>query len=1113
MNLSAASVRYSTIVWTFCILLASWGLYSYYTMPRREDPEYTVRTCAVITSWPGAPAEKVEELLTYPLEEAIKGIEEVEHVRSTSTSGLSEIYVDALETVTPQGIDNVWDKVRARVERVAMPEQGITPVVNDEYGDTSVFVACIYQTPLPGETEIREENRYTLREIDLFSEEVRDALRLLPEVAKADQFGVVEEAVYLETDLSTWSQLSLTIEQLRQLLEARNIVAPGGEIETAVGRFSVKPGGEFDAVDEVNSVIVNTGGDDSGRPIYLRDLGLTVRRGYEDPPRRICRFGDGTSSAPCVVVALTLRSGYSIDDLCSKARERIDQMQNVERVLPDDIAITYVSDQSKNVEKKIGEVVSNVVGAIVIVVLIVFLFVGFRSAAVMAANIPVVVLVTIALIPFFGVQLEQISLASLIIALGLLTDNSVQITYQSRTNQMLGMQPTEATVFGANQLAIPMMMGMLTTVAAFAPMLVGLVGTKREYVYSLPVTLSVTLITSWLLALTFCVLLASMAIRVPSDPDKPSAPLPWLAAWIGRLMRGGKEPAQKSDLLGTMIGFVVNVALKLKFLTLGGSLALFFVAIALPISSEFFPKDVRDQFVIQVWLPETSTIAQTDEAAKSVEAILQALSPTTDAEGQPAQRIFAMRTMVGGGGSRWYLSWDPEGSKPNYAEILVRTTDPSYTPFLAARVREVAELGDAELGIEPIAGVRVVPRELYLGPTADPVALRIMGRGFAETSTLRETAEQVKDLIRSQSGTWDISDSWGVPGFQVDVKLDEDRANLAGVTNAQVAATLNAYFSGQRLTTFREGDHLVPIYLRLAPGERGSLDGLRTAYVEGTHSKIPLDSIATIESHWEPSRIERRDMNRVIEVLSQVEPGVMGNDVVNAILDSDEYKQVEADLPPGYWIEVAGSLEESQEGAAQLSICLSISMLLIVLVLILQYNGWMKTALVCMTLPLAIVGAMPGLYFTGNPLGFMPQLGILSLFGIVVNAAIIYIEFVDILITEKAKASDGSGPIAGLTKQEFRDCLIEGVKMRFMPIFLTTSTMIGGLLPLALGGGPLWEGMSWCMIYGLIIATALTLLVVPAGYALFVETFRMQPIPKPERQTAESPTDQQLQSA
>ncbi len=425
-----------------------------------------------------------------------------------------------------------------------MPELGLTPVVNDEFGDTSVLVACIYQTPLPGESEIREENRYTLRELDLISEQVRDSLRLLPEVSKAEQYGVIEEAVYIETDLATWSQIDLTIDQLQQLLEARNIVAPGGEVDTDVGRYTIKPGGEFNALDEVNSVIVNTGSDaTSGRPIYLRDLGLSIRRGYEDPPRRICRYGDADGSVPCVVVALQLRSGYSITDLCDNAKERIALLQQVERSLPDDIAVSYVSDQSVNVEKKISDVVSNVIGAIVIVVIIVYLFVGFRSAAVMAGNIPVVVLASIALITIFGVELEQISLASIIIALGLLVDNAVQVCDQSRTNQVAGMNPVDATVAGANQLSTAMLNGTLTTVAAFFPMLIGLIGTKREYIYSLPVTLSVTLGISWILAMSFCVILASKFIRARgSQPSLGTFAVARVSGWEA-LPAGIQEPA------------------------------------------------------------------------------------------------------------------------------------------------------------------------------------------------------------------------------------------------------------------------------------------------------------------------------------------------------------------------------------------------------------------------------------------------------------------------------------------------------------------------------------------------------------------------------------------
>ena len=286
----------------------------------------------------------------------------------------------------------------------------------------------------------------------------------------------------------------------------------------------------------------------------------------------------------------------------------------------------------------------------------------------------------------------------------------------------------------------------------------------------------------------------------------------------------------------------------------------------------------------------------------------------------------------------------------------------------------------------------------------------------------------------------------------------------------------------------------MPVYLRLRPEERGSLEGLSTAFVEGRRGKVPLDSIATVTPRWEPSTIVRRDLNRTIEIRSQVEPGVRGNDVVKRIMDSETMRRLQAEIPSGYSIEIGGSLEDSQEGAEQLSLSLGVSVLTIILLLVIQYNGWAKPVIILSTLPMALIGALPGLYLTGNALGFMPQLGILSLFGIVLNTGIIFIEFADMLIKEAADQSDGTGPICGLTRDEFRACLVDACKQRLLPIFLTTATTIGGLLPLALSGGPLWEGMAWCMVYGLAIATLLTLLVVPALYAVFVEVFKVRPI-------------------
>jgi multidrug efflux pump subunit AcrB len=1107
MNLAAFGIRFRPVVITLVLLLMAWGVTSFFTMPRREDPEYTVRTCAVSTSWPGAPATKVEELITKPIEEACDRIDAVKLVHSTTTNGLSTVFVDAEDTVSADSIDNVWDKVRANVTRVQMPEAGITPIVNDEYGDTYVILVAVYQTPLPEEEEISPGNEYSLRDLDIISERIKDELRLLDGVAKSEQYGVVNEAIYAETDAGTWSQLQLTSDQLQQLVQSRNIVAPGGTIDTDSGRFFVKPGGELNAVEELNDIVAGRAGEDGeSHAVHLQDLGINVVRDYVDPRQVICRYGDAESSQPCVIVALSIKSGANTVKVCEAAKSRIDEMRHIERSLPPDIGIEYISDQSVNVTQKIDQVLSNVIGAIVIVVVVVYLVVGFRSALVMAANIPVVVLAAIALITLFDVQLEQISLASIIIALGLLVDNAVQVCDQSRTNQIAGMSPVEASVKGSTQLSTAMLMGTATTIAAFAPMLIGLVGSTREYVYSLPVTLSITLGISWVLAMTFCTILAAAFIRAPADPTKPAAPLPWL---FGKLISlatrrkgAGEATDSQSDPVDRIFRRVVRTCIDHKFVTIGVAGVLFVVAVKLPVASEFFPKDMRDQFPIEIFLPENSTIEQTNEVARQVETILQKLSPLADANGAvidelgaPVQQVRAFRTIVGRGGSRWYLSWGPEPANAAYAEILVRTTEARFTPHLVRRVREIAERGDETLGLKPVVGARVVPQELQLGPSEDPVEIRVVGSGFADMATMRKFADRTKDLIRATPGTWDVNDSWGISGYQLHVDVDQDSANLAGVTNLDIAGTLNAYYSGHQLTTFREGDHLVPVYLRLAREERATLDSLRSAFVEASSGrKVPLDAIASITPRWVPSIIERRDLNRVISVSSQVEAGVLGNDVVKGIMQSPTMNQLTSEMPAGFHIEVGGNLEKSNENAVYLLVCLAISILTIVLLLVIQYNGWAKPIIILTTLPLALIGALPGLYFTNNALGFMPQLGILSLFGIVLNTGIIFIEFADLLIRDAAEKSDGRGPICGLTRDEFRSCLVDACKQRLLPIFLTTATTIGGLLPLALSGGPLWEGMSWCMIYGLIVATLLTLLVVPALYALFVETFRVQPV-------------------
>lgn len=1108
MNIAAWSVKHRAIVYSIVAIMMAFGSVSFLTMPRREDPEFTIRTCVVSTVWPGAPAERVEELITDKLEEVLEGIEEVDELRSTTVTGQSTIFVDCDDKVDPEAIQNVWDKVRAKVELVEMPAPSIRPIVNDEFGDTAVIVLAVHQTPSHGRKQIRPEDQYSPRELDIFADTVKDELRLLPGVAKVERHGVRDEAIFIETDLGTWSKLALTADQLRGILEDRNIVQSGGDLNTAAGRFTVNPGGELLSPVEIEKMIVSAvSEEDTSNMVYLRDLGLTVKRDYEDPPAYLCRFGDATGSSPAVMVAVTMKSGSNIIEICDSVKEKVAQLVDVRQALPGDITVTPVSDQSENVAKKIGDVVVNVVEAILIVIVVVLLIVGLRSSIVMAANIPVVVLASIGIVTFFGVQLEQISLASIIIALGLLVDNAVQVCDQSRSNQINGMNPVDAAVEAAKTLAGPMLVGTLTTVAAFLPMLIALEGGGKEYVYSLPVTLSVCLGLSWFLAMSFCVLLSIVFIR-PPKPGSAGSPLLFLVALLSRNSNKGRSATNsdsESNLAFALYSRFVGITISAKWLTLGLTLVLLVSALSLPVSSEFFPQDQRDQFAVEIWLPETATIQQTNAKALEVEQLIRSLGSshgmpgTNTGKSDETGRLRAMRTLVGGGGSRWHLGWNPEAHAQNYAEILIRTTDGMHTPGFAADLRRVCAEGDSELGIRPITGARIVPVELALGPPADPVVIRVVGNGFADIAELRGFAAEVKELIVNEPGTWDVNDSWGVSGMQVSIDVNEERANLAGVSNVQIADSLSSYFSGLKLTTFREDDHLVPVYFRLRAEDRTDIAMIRNAYVEGANEKIPLDAIAKIRPHWAPATIARRDMNRAIEVRAQVENGVSGNDVVNRIMKSSEMDAIRNRMPEGFSVEIGGALEESADASVQMLTSFGISFFLIVFCLIVQYNGWAKPIIILATLPMAMIGAIPGLYFTGNAIGFMPQLGILSLFGIVLNTGIIFIEFADILVTEKIKANpNGSGPIMGLTREEFRQCLVDAGKQRMLPIFLTTATTIGGLIPLALSGGPLWEGLAWCMIFGLAAATLLTLFVVPALYAILVETFNVQPVPSVE---------------
>ena len=1102
MSLPRFSLQYKTIVVCTLLVATGYGVFRFLTMPRRADPSFTIRTCQIITRWPGAETQRVEQLVTHPLEEEISTLEEVDYVNSITTTGQSVIYVNLEDKLAVRKVPQVWDRVRAKVDivRPKLPSGVEDPVVEDDFGDTAVMLIALYEKAAVGRNDQADDHlaslpqtnerfSYTPRQIEIIADRVRNRIALLPAVARADTHGVRQEAIFLETPRSQWANIDLTISQLEDLLQARNIYASGGSIDTDRSRFGIQPSGEFDAVAQIESLVV--GRQDSDAAIYLKDLGINVRRSYEDPPEVLARYGNANGTAPCVVVSFTMEDGAKVTDLGQEVRQLIRDLQDVEKVIPPDIAAEVVFDESVFVEQKIADFTDNVVQAVVIVLAVALLLAGLRPALIMAAAIPFVMMISIGLAASIGIELEQMSIASLIIALGMLVDNAVVVCDNVKRLQREGLSRKQSVIQGVEEIMYPILMGTLTTVFAFAPLAFFVTAEAKEYIFSIPAVVSITLLISWVLALTVTSLMAYSFIHPRADGSHARAPAVWLSDTIGSFVRRGKTPASAGPTPADRYETLLLRCLRAKPLVIGAAVALLVGAVMLPVGSEFFPDDNRDYLYIDVWLPEGSSLKATDRVVRDVERIVRELSPA-DAGSTAGQRLARFYSSVGKSGPRFALGVNPQPKASNFAQIIVQTTDPTVTDHFVSQIRAATA--------KSIPGARVIPRKLALGPPVDsPIGIRIYGSGFttpgfADQTELRHQADLLKDVFISQEGVWDVHDIWGDPGYQLDVLIDEDRAKLAGVTNASVAKTFNAYYAGHRLTTYREDDHRVPVYLRLPPDERATIADPRTIFVEAAGGKVPLDALARVESRRTTTKIDRREKKRMIEVRAKVLPGVLANEKLAEAMP--KIRQLENALPPGYWYETGGTLESSADSSAEMATSFSVAVVLIILCLIVQYNSFIKPVIVLMTVPMGAAGALFGLWITDNALGFMPMLGLVSLAGIVVNTGILYIEFAETRIKEKLLAKEGLAEpgqksCCGLTRQAFHACLAEAGRLRLMPIFLTVSTTVGGLIPLALFGGPLWEGMAYLMIFGLMVATMLTLLVLPAIYAAFVEYLRV----------------------
>lgn len=898
--------------------------------------------------------------------------------------------------------------------------------------------------------------KYSYRDLDTYSETLEKALRRLPEVAGVSRAGVIGDVIYLDYSQEKLASFGVGPAQIKDALASRNITARGGIVEVQGKTILIAPDGELRAEQEIGGIVITKSA--SGAPVYLRDL-VTISRAYDSPRyASYATFKDGAGSwqrTRAITLAVTMKSGLMIADFGKAVEEEIAETRSL---LPEDLVLSRVSDQPQQVAENVDLFMSSLYEAIALVVVVALIgFWEWRSALLMALCIPITLAMTFGMMRLVGMDIQQISIGALIISLGLLIDDPVVAGDAIKRDIARGLPRRIAAWLAPTRLATAILFATITNIVAYLPFLT-LTGDTGRFIYSLPVVLTASLVSSRLVSMTFVPLLGMVLLRAPKRPEPPvrARRQRGFARWYARLVQG---------------------AIRHRWLSLGAAAALFVCGTlgARGLKQSFFPKDLNYLAYVDVWLPEDAPVTTTREKAAEVEQVIREIAGP--------RGLKSVTTFVGGGGPRFWFSISPEQRQSNYAQLIIRLEDKHETEHVVRPLQAALT--------SRIAGARVDVQEIESGPAVGiPVAIRVSGD---EIDVLRDIAGELKDILRKQPNTERMRDSWGTDNFTVELRVDPDRASAAGVTNQDVASSTGTALSGARIGALQEGDHQLPIALRLRASERQRLSDVDNLYVysgRDPNVKVPLRQISELDFGGATAKILRRNHVRTITVGAYPTAGTLPSEVLAAI--GPDLERLQARLPPGYKMEIGGEQHEQQKSFGQLVVVLIISVLSIFLALVFQFRSTTKPLVVFAAIPFGIVAALIGLRVMGAPFGFMAFLGIISLIGVIVSHVIVLFDYIE---EEHERGA------------QLEDALIDAGVMRLRPVLVTVGATVLGLVPLAAHGGPLWEPLCWVQIGGLTFATIVTLVIVPILYAIFVLDLRLIRWAKGHEGDRGAPTD------
>ncbi len=1026
-NLSRWALEHAALTRYLMVVLMVLGLASYFQLGQDEDPPFTFRAMVVRTYWPGATAQQVAEQVTSKIERTLQEAPFADKIRSYSKPGESQIIFQIKDSSKSSDVANVWYAVRKKVGdmRGTLPSGVAGPYFNDDFGDVYGVIYAL------------ESDGFSYAEVKSFADDVRQKLLRVPDVAKVELFGAQDEKLFVEVSQKRLSQMGLDMNQVLSQLGQQNAVESAGAVQTPLDVVQVRVQGQFNAVEDLQAMPIRAG----DKQIRLGDI-ATIQRGYVDPPSVKVRH----QGKEVIALGVSMTKG---GDIIALGKALKTSVADIQAGLPLGVNLVPVQDQPKAVAKSVNEFVSVLIEAVVIVLAVSFIALGFhrrpgnqplykrwyidmRPGLVVGITIPLVLAVTFLAMNYFGIGLHKISLGSLIIALGLLVDDAIIAVEMMVRKMEEGYDKVRAATFAYEITAMPMLTGTLITAAGFLP--IGLAKSSvGEYTYAIFAVTVIALVLSWLVSVYFVPYLGTLLLK-----DKP------------RSATGEVHQEHFDTAFYRVFRRAVNGCVHHRWLTIGATILIFALGIVGmgKVQQQFFPDSSRPEIIVDLWFPEGTSFAANLLTTQRVEQRLQQV-----------EGVDSVSTWVGSGVPRFYLPMDQTFPQANVSQMIV-------VPNSLKRRESLRQSLPAVLASE-FPEVRGRVKLLPNGPPVPyPVQFRVVG---PDPIQLRERADEVKVAMRASPNTRGVNDNWNESVKVIRLEVDQVKARALGVSSQSIAQAARTMLSGATVGQFRDGDKLIDIVLRQPLDERDAISDLGNANLPTASGRsIPLTQIAKPVFTWEPGVMWRENRDYAITVQSDIVEGLQGATVSKEVLPA--LKAIEAkwitEGHAGYRIEVAGAVEESSKGSASIAAGVPIMLFITFTLLMLQLHSFSRAMLVFLTGPMGIAGVAGALLVLDRPFGFVALLGVIALMGMIQRNSVILIDQIE---------TDRSNGVPAW------DAIVESTVRRARPIVLTAAAAVLAMIPLS--RSVFWGPMAVAIMGGLIVATILTLLALPAMYA------------------------------